>query len=128
MAAIGRRNVQEQNRDTQERIRATASSFRTDPLRYSWLIEILQAKSLSPERGVLVSLTREPEQFGDICQGLWLTHESKFFEFSVLLQRNDAGSELEEWRDVTDETIVNAHQPGTGKSFGLLALEVLGET
>jgi hypothetical protein len=75
-----------------------------------------------------VSLACELEQFGDICRGLWLTREREFFEFSVLLQRNDAEVELEEWRDVTDETIVNAHQPGTGKSFGLLALEVLGET
>jgi hypothetical protein len=127
MAALGRRNVQEQNRDTQARIRATSFSFRDDPLRYSWLIEVLQAKSLSPEQGVLVSVEREPEQFGDLCRGLWLTHEREFFEFSVLLHRDGAGLELEEWRDVTAQTTVNAREPGTGKSFGLLALEVLGE-
>lgn len=33
---------------------------------------------------------------------------------------------VDEWRDVTRETDINPHVPGIGKSFGWLALDVLG--
>jgi hypothetical protein len=33
----------------------------------------------------------------------------------------------EHWREVTQEVVVNAHVPGTGKSFGWLALDVLAK-
>jgi hypothetical protein len=127
MAAIGRRNVQQQNADTKARIRNVASSFRSDPLRFSWLIEVLQANSLSPQEGILVSLSHMPDQGGELYDGLWLSSQRQFFELSVLMPRREASLEVEEWRNVTVDTVVSAHQPGTGKSFGLLALEVLDE-
>lgn len=128
MAASGRRNVQEQNADTKARIRAVAASFKDSPLNFTWLIELLQAQSIPLERGMLVSLAHVPEQSGEQYLGTWLTLEGRFFQFSVLVSRTDAELEIEEWQDVTARTTVNAHLPGTGKSFGFLALEVLRES
>lgn len=128
MAAIGRRSVQEQNQETQSQIRTIASRFRSEPLRFLWLIDILKSKRLSPERGILVSLRNVPDQGGTLNNGVWLTDQHRFIEFSVLLPHSGGEPELESWVDTTTETIVKAHQPGTGKSFGLLALEVLSET
>jgi len=127
MAAIGRRNVQEQNQDAQARIRAVASSFEADPLRFSWLIEVLHANSMSPQEGILVELSHVPEQGGELYEGLWLTHQKQFFQFSVLVPRNGEELHVEQWRDVTPEITVNARQQGTGKSFGFLALDFLHE-
>jgi len=126
LAAIGRRNVQEQNAETKARIRAVAALFKEDPLRVAWLFDLLQAQSVSAE-GILVSLADVPEQSGQQYYGMWLTLERQFFRFSVVISRDTGEFELEEWRDVTAETIVNEHVPGTGKSFGFLALEVLRE-
>ena len=127
MAAIGRRNVQEQNEDTRTRIRAISSSFRQDPLRFSWLVELLHAKAISPQDGILVQVSHVPEQGGELYEGLWLTHQERFFEFSIFIPRASGELDVERWRDVTSETSVAAHQPGTGKSRGLLALEVMRE-
>jgi hypothetical protein len=127
MAAIGRRNVQEQNADAKAVIRAAASSFNDDPLRFSWLSDVLLTNSLSPQKGILVSLSSIPDEGGELYSGLWLTSCRQFFKFSVLLPRNGSEVEVEEWRNVTNEIIVEARRPGTGKSFGLLSLEVLDE-
>jgi len=127
MAAIGRRNVQEQNEDTRTRIRATSSSFEEQPLRFSWLIELLQARLISPRDGILIELSHVPEQGGELYEGLWLTRQERFFQFSVLVPRTGGEPDVELWRDTTSEITVAACQPGTGKSLGLLALEVLRE-
>ena len=127
MAAIGRRNVQEQNQETKARIFTLASTFEAEPLRFSWLIEVLHAKAMSPLHGILVEVSQVSEQDGDLYSGLWLTDQGKFFRFSALIPRNNAELHLEQWRDETAGIAVSAHQPGTGKSFGLLALEVLRE-
>lgn len=127
MAAIGRRNVQEQNADAKARIRAIAASFQECQFNRPWLIELLQAQSMPVERGILVVLAHVPEQSGDQYSGSWLTSERRFFRFSTLVPRANAPLQIEEWRDVTTETTVNEHLPGTGKSFGFLALEVLRE-
>jgi hypothetical protein len=127
MATIGRRNVQEQNADAKARIRAIAASFKGDAFGFPWLIELLQAQSMPVERGVLVSIADVPEQSGQQYSGTWLTREGRFFQFDVLVPQTNAELEIEGWEDVTAQTIVSEHLPGTGKSFGFLALEVLRE-
>jgi hypothetical protein len=127
MAANQRRNVQQQNEETQSRIRRVASSFIADPLRFHWLIETLTERSLSPQDGVLVELKQLPDQAGDVQSGLWLSRERRFYKFAVLLPRTDAPIEIEEWGEVTAEMPVSAHQPGTGRTFAFAALEVLDE-
>jgi hypothetical protein len=128
MAASGRRSVQEQNQELRALIQRTAESFRRDPKSYGWLVETLMAHSQSPKNGMLARLNQVPDQLGEVCEGLWLSQSQQFFRFSVLLPR--ARGErmiIEDWRNVTEEMEVNAHKPGTGKTFAFLALEVQAE-
>jgi hypothetical protein len=128
MAAIGRRSVQQQNHDTWLKVRDVALAFHSNSQRHRWLTAALMTNSLSHKDGILVSLKQFPEQLGEECEGLWLTKDHRFFQFSILLPRgNEAAIEIEVWREVTAEMPINAHQPGTGKSFAYIALKVLDE-
>jgi hypothetical protein len=121
-------NVQQQNEATKERIRQLADRLRRDPLAHGWLICALQRASLPVEQGILVQLECVPEQEGDLFKGCWLTCESRFYSFEVLVPRLDEQDiEVERWEDVTAGTPIDAHLPGRGKSFGYLAREVLLE-
>jgi hypothetical protein len=123
-----RRNVQEQNLETRSRILQCARDFRSDPRRFFWLVDALYAHSLLPEAGILVSCKDVPDQEGTVYRGCWLTAAEEFFDFSVLVpRRNDEPPVVENWREVTSTTPTSAYQPGTGKSFGWLALDVLRE-
>jgi hypothetical protein len=123
-----RRNVQEQNAATREGIRSIASAFRNNMLRYPWLSGELISRKLDPSTGILVRLEDIPEQYGNLYQGYWLSAERRFYYFEILVARGPrASAQVEEWRDATDEVVVKASQPGTGMSFGFVALEVLSE-
>lgn len=121
------RNVQEQNEDTRARILQIASSYRTEPLRYQWLNVFLSERHLRPTEGILVSLHHVPDQGGELRDGMWLTAERRFFQFSILFPSNGGAPEVEQWEEITEKMPVNARQPGTGKSFAKLALEVLDQ-
>ena len=105
-----------------------AREFRAEPLHFGWLIDALQTASLDVREGILVQLNQIPEQDCEEFEGYWLTTDRRFFEFRVSAPRADgAPNVVERWEDVTASTRINAHQPGTGKSFGWLALDVLEE-
>lgn len=124
MTARERRNVQEQNREALSSIQQIARSFRTDPKGHQWLVDTLTTHSQSPKHGILVRLHQVPDQLGDVCEGMWLTDDRQFFRFSVLLPRaRGEKMVIEDWRNVTEEVEINAHKPGTGKTFGYLAFE-----
>ena len=60
--------------------------------------------------------------------GLWLTESQQFWEFAVVVSSGaHAKATVERYENVTPSVVISAHQPGTGKSFGFLALEVLNE-
>jgi hypothetical protein len=60
---------------------------------------------------------------------MWLTREREFWEFAIVVSRESAAVlEIEHFRNVTQSTVVSAHVPGTGKSFGYLALQAIGGT
>src|SRR5262245_6048872 len=123
-----RRNVQEQNDVTRQEIRRTAAAFRDDMLRYPWLLSELTQRGLDPSKGILAQLHLTPDQDGDLFEGCWLSEDRRFYRFEVLVAREPrVSAEVEQWRDATAEVLVNARQPGTGKSFGFIALEVLRE-
>lgn len=123
-----RRNVQEQNLETRSRILHCAREFQADPRRFFWLVHALHAHSLLPAAGILVRCEEVPDQEGMVLRGCWLTDAGEFFDFSVLVPwQKDEPPVVEDWREVTAKTPVSAHQPGTGKSFGWLALDVLRE-
>src|SRR5690349_14743699 len=124
MAAY-RRNVQEQNLETREQIVRVAREFRRDPSQFPGVIHTLRAHSLDPRKGILVECKDFLDQGGHVYAGCWLTGDREFFRFAVLIPFNRADPPVvEEWREVTAEIVVNAHVPGTGKSFGWLALDV----
>ncbi len=127
MTTIGRLGIQQENQQALDRMRAIASRFKSDPPGFEWLIEILELNSESAQRGVLVSLNQTPNQRDDTCEGVWLSVNRRFFEFSVRLPHDGGPPKPEFWNDVTEDIIVNAHQPGTGKSFGFLAMDLLDE-
>jgi hypothetical protein len=127
MTTTGKPSLQKQNQQAQDRMRAIALRFKRDSTGFKWLIDILQLISESPERGILISFKQTSDQDNNICEGVWLSANRRFLEFNVLLPRDGEPPEIEFWNDVTDDIIVNAHQPGTGKSFGFLALELLDE-
>jgi hypothetical protein len=83
---------------------------------------------LLPEAGILVRWRDIPEQEGMFFQGCWLTDAGELFDFGVIVPwQHEEPPVVETWREVTSETLVIAYQPGTGKSFGWLALDVLRE-
>jgi hypothetical protein len=122
-----KRNVQQQNAVTREEITRCAMACR-DPFTYPWLHVELQNRGLDPLAGILADLTTIPEQYGEFVEGIWLTSEPRFFRFTALISRHPTVSaEIETWEDITDATQINEHCPGTGKSFGWLAIDVFRE-
>jgi len=123
-----KQDVQQQNEATRARIARTAHSFRTDPLSQPWLLAELQERLLDPVTGILAELTFIPDQGGELASGVWLTPGRRFFRFQALLSHHPTiSSSIEVWEDVTAKTEVNEQRRGIGKSFGWLAIEVLGE-
>ena len=123
-----RRNVREQNDLTREAVRRTSAAFRNDMLSYPWLLTELTQRGLDPVNGLLAQLEQVPEPNGDLYQGYWLSDDRKFYYFEILVARRPrVSSEVEQWRDATTEVTVRSRQPGTGNSFGFIALEVLNE-
>jgi len=60
--------------------------------------------------------------------GMVLTNKKQFFEFDLDLSSDRQKIlKLYEWKDVTDKVEVNGHKPGTGASWGYLAIEILDE-
>ena len=122
-----KRNVQQQNAVTREEIARRAMAFR-DPFAHPWLHVELQNRGLDPWAGVLADLKATPEQNGEFVVGTWLASGLRFFRFTALISTHPTVSaEIEIWEDITDATEINGHCPGTGKSFGWLAVEVLRE-
>jgi hypothetical protein len=122
----GRHSVQHQNLETRERIVLLAREFRRDPSQFPGVMHTLHAHSLDPTNGILVECKDFFDQGGHVFSGRWLTRNGEFFKFSVLVPFDQVDPPvIEEWREVTQETVINQHLPGTGKSFGWLALDVL---
>ena len=123
---LSRHSVQHQNREAREKILAVAREFRRDPDQFPGVIHTLHAHSLDPREGILAECDYCPDQGGHVLYGCWLTRGREFFRFSVLNPYDRAEPPVvEEWQEVTQDIVINAHVPGTGKSFGWLALDVL---
>ncbi len=87
---------------------------------------MLLEHQLDPKSGVLVQFAQVTEQDGEWFSGLWLNASKQFWCFEVLIARTaNAVPEIERFENVTHETPVLIHVPGTGKSFGAIAIEVL---
>lgn len=121
-------NVQQQNTLTRQGIVEAASYFAGHRPEMAWLEAVLRAHGLGPDAGMLAGLYMNPEQDGHWCSCVWLTRERRFWEILVVLDyRTGELVEVEEFSDVTASTPVVQHTPGTGASFGWLAVQVLDE-
>jgi hypothetical protein len=120
-------NVQRQNELATADILSAALRFQDGDRRVSWLSAALRTKGEAEAAGLLVAFRTEPDQGGgDWVKGTWLTTERRFWEFEAVVPRQDGDSVvIERFEDATDTIVVSAYLPGTGKSFGYLALEVL---
>ncbi len=122
------RNVIQQNAETLAEIRRVAAAFEAGEAQIPWLDELLAARGLFSHQGVLIKLGRIPEQADDLVFGMWLAGSYEFWEFEVLVSReNGAVMAVEQFENVTAAVAVSANAPGTGKSFGFLARQVLLE-
>ena len=90
----------------------------------SWLPRLFAQQGLSVNDGLLVQLQSVPEQAGEQFLGTWLTGGKEFWEFSIVVSRRSAALlEVEQFSNITHSTVVSAHVPGTGPSFGYLTLQ-----
>jgi hypothetical protein len=93
---------------------------------FPWLLSELHERGLDPLGGILAELNETPEQDGQFLSGHWLSADRRFFHFAgTLTWGTRAQFQMEVWEPVTPK--VSAHEPGTGKTFAFLALEVLDE-
>jgi hypothetical protein len=121
-------NVQEQNALRKHAMIQCTRRLYDAQENLEWLVALLNARTATISRGVLIELGFMPAQEGDLVSGLWLSSDRQFFEFEVMLPRQSSGDlVVEKWEEVTQLVEISAHLPGTGKSPGFLALEILGE-
>lgn len=122
------RNVQQQIEVRKAEIRRAVGLFASGSRSLDWLIPLLESNGVPLLGGALVRFSDVPDQCGTICSGLWLTQSREFWEFSVLVE-GGTGVLLEvvELLNVTDAVRVSEQLPGIQKSFGALAIEVVGE-
>ncbi len=124
LRSIKNKNVQQQNELTYLEIKQTAEQFMQHPSEYPWLFAVLENKGLDANKGILISCHNIPEQFGNQWMATWLTDDERFFEIDIMADYQMGQLiEVEEFTEVFPE--ITAHNKGTGKSFGYLALAVL---
>ena len=123
-----RLNVQEQSIDRKAQITALALNAIENPSDFRWLHDLLALYGLAHCNGILASLSSVPEQEGIVHKGIWVSHEFRFWEFAVVVSPDtERLLAMEQMRDVTDDTLICAQLPGTGASFGWLAIEALNK-
>ena len=121
---IRNKNVQQQNQLAYLEMEQEADSFRGQPEIYPWLLATLSKQRLRPSDGLLVSCKSVPEEDGNQWIGVWLTGNSRFFEFEVMAdQVSGELLEIDAWGEFSPE--ISAHRRGTGETFGYLALRLL---
>jgi hypothetical protein len=120
------RNIEQQLAEIRANIEVATSLLPSEPAKFTWLTELLKIHGLSPAEGILVRLLQTPEQAGDLFAAVWLTKSMHFWSFVCLISRQSGELlEVEQAEEISHQFPVIRHQPGVGKSFGAVALEVL---
>lgn len=127
------RNTHVQVRDRRVEIMDTARSFAAQPEQFEWLRALLASRGLGTRDGILIELRSVPDQDCWVHYGTWLKASGIFLKFvadEAFGKRPLEGSGIlqdSNVTDVTEQTATAKHVPGTGASFGWLALDVLRE-
>ena len=119
-------NVQEQNALEKHYIMAAAKYWRKNPIPTA-IINLCKSKGIDIDKSLLLRYSQDfPGCSTDF--GVILTPEGKFIEFDMDLS-NDREKiiEIYEWKDITNKTEIMKSKPGTGSTWGYLALQVQTE-
>lgn len=123
------KNVQEQNALEKERITQCALSFRENGVLPQALRECFEQQGIDIKRSILIWHDTMP--FGgptEAYRGEWLTPDKRFFSYEIYLDPKDKYvTEIDIWEEISEQVEVSEHKPGTGKTSGWLAIEVLSE-
>lgn len=119
-------NVQEQNALLKDKLLNEARYWRLNGIP-AGLDCVLKSKGIDCRTSVFL----EYEQDFPGCstdEGIVLTNDNHFFEFDIDLS-SDRKSLVEVYRfeDITEDYEISEHQPGTGATWGFLAIQVLSE-
>ena len=123
------KNVQEQNAVTKYYMHEHTAGYRESPNEYLWLTNVLEEKKLNKNDGILVSVNSCIEQ-GPVeeLSAIWVTNNNRFYEINIILKYGTQEIlEVESVEDITDSMNVKHVEKGRGKTFGMLALEILRE-
>ena len=119
-------NVQEQNALEKHRIYQEVLYWRENGIPLG-LKKALEAKGVDTDRSIYLHYEQDfPGVSTD--EGTVVTPEGEFFEFEMDL--NESRSEVIDfyrWENITSKVLINEHNPGTGATWGFLALQVLVE-
>lgn len=119
-------NVQEQNALDKHRIYLEANYWRNNGIPTGLKIA-LEEKGIDTDNSIYLQYEQDfPGVSTD--EGTVLTSEGRFYEFEMDL--NVKRTEVVEfylWEDITSKVEINEHKPGTGSTWGFLALEVVSE-
>ena len=121
-----RHNVQEQNALTKDRIETEAKFWRERGIPNP-LIAILNDNQIDPNECIFLEYEQD---FPGIStdEGMIVSIDGKFYRFELDLNK-DRTMLVEQYlfKDISDEVEIDEHKPGTGKTWGFLALQVLTE-
>ena len=121
-------STHDQAKQTKANILSTALWARREMLINDWLPQLLKDMGQDPANGIVVELHEVLDQGGIFCGGTWLNTAREFWSFEVMVSNcRQKLLEVERMDNITAEVVITAHGKGTGKSFGLLAIEVLCE-
>ena len=119
-------NVQEQNALLKDKLLNEAGHWRKNGIPPG-LESILLAKWIDPNSSILL----EYEQNFPGCstdEGIILTKENRFFEFDIdLTSERENVIEVYRFEEITEDYEISEHRPGTGATWGYLAIQVLSE-
>lgn len=92
---------------------------------------MLSIRGYDAGAGILVEHRSVPDQGCWVHYGMWLTNSGAFLKFVAeeafgpRLLEGSGQLEHFELEDVSEDVSTSAHLPGTGRSFGWLALDAL---
>ena len=121
-------STHDQAKWTKAEVLSTAIWARHEMLASAWLPHLLKDMGQDPANGIVVEVYEVLDQDGLCCGGTWLNASREFWAFEVMVSgcRQNVLA-VERMDNITPEVVVTAHGKGTGKSFGLLAIQVLSE-
>ena len=118
-------DVQAQNALSKVRMAEFARPFRNGDPGLDWVRQILIREGIDPNDGLLAEASSVPCGGGDeSADATWVSHRGQVYAIEATISRQTGRVELDEMVDVTDQ-LGPARKPGTGKSLGLLALELM---